>query len=134
MKRPIDISATFACGCALLICGALLRVACFRALGQFFTFAMAIRKDHCLITSGPYAILRHPAYTGLVIPMWGAVLVQLGLCIWPWQAARVLSTMHLMSVITPAGLLTYSSTLRGMREDRILKEQFGAEWDVWAEI
>ncbi|KAF8873504.1 hypothetical protein CPB85DRAFT_1348136 [Mucidula mucida] len=132
-ETTINISATFACGCALSICGALLRFACFRALGQFFTFEMAIRKDHRLITSGPYAIVRHPAYTGLVMTMWGAVLVQLGSGIWSWRAARVLSTMHLMSVMAPAGLLTYSSTLRGMREDRVLKEQFGADWNVWAE-
>lgn len=35
------------------------------ALGNLFTFEVMIRKNHKLITDGPYAYLMHPSYTGI---------------------------------------------------------------------
>ena len=31
--------------------------------------------DHQLVTSGPYAIVRHPMYVGLMFAAWGALLI-----------------------------------------------------------
>ena len=47
--------------------GGLIRYKCYRTLGSMFTFEMSIRKDHILVTSGPYAIVRHPSYTGIIL-------------------------------------------------------------------
>ncbi|KAI8916025.1 hypothetical protein EDD86DRAFT_243987 [Gorgonomyces haynaldii] len=43
----------------------LFRAWAMHTLKEFFTFQLTIRPDHKLITHGPYAILRHPSYTGL---------------------------------------------------------------------
>lgn len=36
-----------------------------KTLGEFFTFEVVIRKNHQLITTGPYKYLMHPSYTGI---------------------------------------------------------------------
>jgi len=43
-------------------------------LGRLFTFEVGIRKGHKLVQSGPYAILRHPSYTGLAVGLAGVAL------------------------------------------------------------
>src|ERR1051326_3672929 len=44
-----------------IIGGSLLRLWCFKCLKEFFTFNVTIKKDHKLITTGPYSILVHPS-------------------------------------------------------------------------
>jgi len=46
------------------ILGSLLRWWSFITLGKFFTYNVGIRKEHKLITHGPYRLLIHPSYTG----------------------------------------------------------------------
>jgi protein-S-isoprenylcysteine O-methyltransferase Ste14 len=41
------------------------------ALGRMFTYDLRITEHHRLITSGPYAFVRHPSYTGLMVTMLG---------------------------------------------------------------
>ena len=43
-------------------------------LGSLFTFVVGIRKGHKLVQSGPYAVLRHPSYTGLAVGLVGIAL------------------------------------------------------------
>ncbi|KAH6914449.1 hypothetical protein BKA70DRAFT_1217988 [Coprinopsis sp. MPI-PUGE-AT-0042] len=48
---------------ALVTCaGALLRYWCYHLLGDLFTFDITIKKDHRLVSTGPYSIVRHPSY------------------------------------------------------------------------
>ncbi|KAJ3539122.1 hypothetical protein NM688_g6412 [Phlebia brevispora] len=97
------ITAIFLLGSAL-ICGAgLLRVTCYRYLGRQFTFELALRKGHKLVTGGPYAFVRHPAYTGSLMFVAGAVLV----------------------FLVDEGCLTPT-------EDNIMRKEFGEEWVQWA--
>ena len=41
--------------------GSLLRLWCFKCLKEYFTFNVTIKKDHKLITTGPYSLLIHPS-------------------------------------------------------------------------
>jgi len=43
-------------------------------LGRNWSRAVTIKKDHELITSGPYALVRHPIYTGLLLGLLGCAL------------------------------------------------------------
>lgn len=49
------------------ILGGGLRVLCFQTLGRFFTFDIAVSRDQKVIQSGPYAIVRHPSYTAMLL-------------------------------------------------------------------
>ena len=67
-------------------------------LGRFWSNAITRKEDHQVIDTGPYGLVRHPIYTGLiagmlvtgiavgtVTAMLGAVLISLGM----WQKARL---------------------------------------------
>lgn len=43
-------------------------------LGRNWGMPMSLRQGHELVTSGPYAYVRHPIYTGLMIAMIGSAL------------------------------------------------------------
>ena len=45
--------------------GSSLRLWCFKCLKEFFTFHVTIKKDHKLITTGPYSLLIHPSVSML---------------------------------------------------------------------
>jgi protein-S-isoprenylcysteine O-methyltransferase Ste14 len=44
------------------------------ALGSNWSGQPTVKKDHELITTGPYAYARHPIYTGLLLAFLGSVL------------------------------------------------------------
>jgi len=67
-------------------------------LGRFWSNAITRKEGHRVIDTGPYGLVRHPIYTGLiagmlatgvavgtVTAMLGAVLISLGM----WQKARM---------------------------------------------
>lgn len=49
------------------ILGGGLRVLCFKTLGKFFTFDLAVQRDQKVIQSGPYAFVRHPSYFAMLL-------------------------------------------------------------------
>ncbi|MDB4940266.1 MAG: isoprenylcysteine carboxyl methyltransferase family protein [Candidatus Doudnabacteria bacterium] len=44
------------------------------ALGRNWSNAIALKENHELVQTGPYAIVRHPIYTGLVFAAFGTAL------------------------------------------------------------
>ncbi len=62
-------------GLALLLSGLLLRWWSINQLGRFFTLDVAIVADQRVVESGPYKLIRHPSYTGLLL-----VVLGIGLC------------------------------------------------------
>lgn len=45
------------------------------SLGQYWSARVTLKVDHRLIRSGPYAYVRHPIYSGLLLAMAGTALV-----------------------------------------------------------
>jgi protein-S-isoprenylcysteine O-methyltransferase Ste14 len=43
-------------------------------LGRFFTINVAIRPDHRVVDWGPYRLVRHPAYSAVLLVHLGAAL------------------------------------------------------------
>ena len=43
-------------------------------LGRFFTVDVAVATNHRVIDTGPYRVLRHPSYTGLIMQYAGWAL------------------------------------------------------------
>ncbi len=44
-------------------------------LGAWFSTTLGVKRDHQLIDTGPYALARHPIYTGLALVLLGGTLV-----------------------------------------------------------
>ncbi len=80
-------------------------------LGRFWSAAVTLKVEHSLIRTGPYALTRHPIYSGILLALAGTVLVHDNL----------------------AGLVGYSLMLVGIvlkirQEERLLTEHFGAAY------
>src|SRR5215813_9285698 len=44
-------------------------------LGEFWSARVALKEGHQLIRTGPYAFVRHPIYTGMLVATIGTALV-----------------------------------------------------------
>jgi protein-S-isoprenylcysteine O-methyltransferase Ste14 len=55
--------------------GLLLRWWSFVTLGQYFTVVLKTSEDQPVVDRGPYRVLRHPSYTGLLLAFAGCVLL-----------------------------------------------------------
>lgn len=118
-------------GCILAVIGALTRLWCYRTLGRLFTFEFSLLPQHKLITSGPYAIVRHPSYTAAILAFAGAMIVYAtrGALTYECPMGYYLWTLiwGLLLVIT-----LVVGVDRCIREDELLHRTFGEEWERWS--
>jgi protein-S-isoprenylcysteine O-methyltransferase Ste14/membrane-associated phospholipid phosphatase/SAM-dependent methyltransferase len=101
----LDISTMAAIGLALVIVGTLIR---FLARGHF--------RKNCLVTTGPYALIRHPLYLGSLLVVAG-VLFQLNDWLFNW------------SVITPLVVVFYGASI--IHKERSSEKMFGRQWQSY---
>jgi len=134
-RFAVTITPAFILGTLLVWLGSYIRVLCFQTLGQYFTFQLAIKQDHSLVTHGPYSYVRHPSYTGSLTYLTGMLICQMGAGSWMlecgmWKTGfgSILGGVWIISVLRTLATLM----MRTPTEDRILKEEFGKEWDAWA--
>jgi protein-S-isoprenylcysteine O-methyltransferase Ste14 len=140
-----SFSPVLLAGTAVALCGTAFRASAYRALGKHFTYHLSIKRDHSLITSFPYNVVRHPSYLGAITTFAGVGISMATPDGWtraallPWlQAAPVTVPKVAAGVI--AGTVTSSFTLglvmfasRVSVEDAMLRKQFGHQWDEWAQ-
>src|SRR5436190_24063530 len=81
---PHQRSFEFA-GVALFIAGLFLRWWAIITLGRFFTVDVTIEKDHEVVARGPFRVVRHPSYTGVLL-----AFVGLGLSLRNWAALLII--------------------------------------------
>jgi protein-S-isoprenylcysteine O-methyltransferase len=96
-------------GIACLLAGVWLRWYAMRTLGSLFTGRVTIRDGHRLIRTGPYALLRHPAYTGSLVAHVG-----LGLAFANWWSLAASTLPSFVAVLYRINV-----------EERVLAESFG---------
>ncbi|PPQ79072.1 hypothetical protein CVT25_002297 [Psilocybe cyanescens] len=122
-------------GAVLWLAGAALRMQAYQYMGKFFRFTVSIQKDHKLITTGPYAYVRHPSYSGLMLAdigwfLWngsqGSWIRESGL--WDNGVGRSVVVLFTLFFILSPPFVTF---LRVAKEDDALKKQFGKEWLEW---
>jgi len=91
-------------------------VSALRALDKQWSLSARVLEQHQLITTGPYAIVRHPIYTGLL--------------------ALLLATGMAMSSLTATagGFVFYilGTLVRTTREESLLRSAFGTEYEQYA--
>jgi protein-S-isoprenylcysteine O-methyltransferase len=99
-------------GIALAWAGLALRLWAVTTLGRFFRTTVVVQDGHELVTRGPYARLRHPAYTGSI-----ATLVGLGLAFGNWIS---------LAAMAVGALLAYAWRIPA--EEAALAGRFGEAW------
>jgi protein-S-isoprenylcysteine O-methyltransferase Ste14 len=68
-------NAIESCALALFIAGFSLRLAAIWALGRFYSHKVRRTEGHATIDTGPYRLVRHPAYLGVILAHLGFALV-----------------------------------------------------------
>lgn len=84
-----------------------------RMFGISSGFGATLYQDHELIRVGPYRYVRHPMYLGVILAAFGALFI-----FRTW--AMVLFSVSSLGVI-----------VRAQKEERLLAEEFGEEWDAY---
>ncbi|KAI0667639.1 hypothetical protein C8Q78DRAFT_315122 [Trametes maxima] len=132
----IRVTPAFALGWMLMMGGGLLRVLCYRTLGNQFTFEITIRKGHRLVTEGPYSVVRHPSYTALVLVVLGSFMCFFTGGSWMRECHILDTLMGKLFVVAWAGELLHPPAVmvwaRVEAEDELLRNEFGSEWEAWA--
>lgn len=133
--RLIKWSSPTAIPLALILCAGIpLRLVSYTLLGKNFTFALA-EPDH-LTTTGIYRYVQHPSYTGLMIliicnvVLLGRPAGAVG-CWIPPSYYRTVQASH--RLLAPLGLsiLLFAIWTRVRQEERMLRAEFGAQWERW---
>lgn len=131
----IRASPQFLFGAFMTTLGGFIRHKCYQALGSMFTFEMSIRKDHILVTSGPYAVVRHPGYTGILLAISGMLLMHGSEGSWVRESGAFETTvMKALTLLTGGLVATITTGLmkRMPKEDEAMHQLAGKKWDDWA--
>lgn len=75
----------FYLGIVLILLGVVVRQWAIAVLGRFFSLTVRVAEDHRVVDTGPYRLVRHPSYTGIMITLAG-----LGFAVQSWTALLVL--------------------------------------------
>lgn len=100
---------SFYLGISLMFLGILVRQWAIAVLGRFFSLTVQVAEDHRVVVKGPYRLVRHPSYTGVLITFIG-----LGLAVQSWGALLVL-----------LGVFTISYGYRMKVEEKALLSELG---------
>jgi protein-S-isoprenylcysteine O-methyltransferase Ste14 len=68
-------------GIALMLAGIAFRQWAIAVLGRYFSGVIGVQKEQKVVESGPYRLIRHPSYTGVLIFFGG-----MGLAVQSWAA------------------------------------------------
>ncbi len=102
-------------GAAFSASGMLFSVWARRYLGKNWSQAVTLKADHELIASGPYALARHPIYTGLLLAFFGCAIAR-----GEWRG--------LIAVALVFAVLWHKLKL----EEKWMRERFGESYDGYS--
>lgn len=99
----------------LVICGFLFTWWARIHLGQLWSSSVTRKEHHHVVDSGPYAIVRHPIYTGLLLAIIATVLVR----------ATIIT-------LTGSALIAAGIYVKARVEEEFLRQQLGESYDAYA--
>jgi len=105
-----------ALGTAMSLLGVAIALWSIVTLGRHYDLVLEIHADHQLVRGGPFAMVRHPVYSGLALHFVGA-------CVATGNVVLAAGTL----------LVTFPSFwIRARAEEVLLRERFGGEYDRYA--
>lgn len=87
-----------------------------RTMGDNWSLVARTRREHLLVTNGPFAHVRHPIY----VAVFGMLI------------AGAASVGHLSTLIVAAPVYWIGTAFRVAAEERLLRQSFGAAYDAYA--
>jgi protein-S-isoprenylcysteine O-methyltransferase Ste14 len=112
---PVEVATSVLAMCAAVGSVSLITAAV-KTLGKEWSLTARLVEGHKLATTGPYAYVRHPIYTGML-----GMLVATGLAISHWAALLAALVIFFVGTI-----------IRVRSEERLLREAFGEQFDDYA--
>jgi protein-S-isoprenylcysteine O-methyltransferase Ste14 len=111
-ERFLPLSTAFYwIGLVMLATGLALAVWARRHLGRNWSGIVTVKQDHEFIRSGPYGLVRHPIYTGLLLAILGTAVA-----IGEWRGLFAFA------------LITVGFVLKFKMEERFMSETFGEQY------
>jgi protein-S-isoprenylcysteine O-methyltransferase Ste14 len=114
-SAPVSIVASVL-AIAAAVSSVWLVVAAVNTLGKEWSLTARLVEGHKLATTGAYAYVRHPIYTGML-----GMLVATGLAMSHWIA-----------LLAALGVFFVGTRIRVLREEKLLREAFGPEFEDYA--
>ena len=102
-------------GATVTVGGLLFAIWARNHLGTNWSQSVTIKQDHQLIMSGPYAVVRHPIYTGILTGFLGSVIA-------------LAQVRGVVAFVLVAAALWYKLRM----EEQWMRGQFGAAWEAYA--
>lgn len=116
--RFVPESQTLAwAGIFLTACGIALAIWARYHLGANWSAAITIHSSHALVRTGPYARLRHPIYSGMLLAVAGTALAQ-----GQWRGLVAL------------GIILVAWSIKAKKEEAWLRSEFGQEFEDYARL
>ncbi len=85
-----------------------------RTLGRYWSVMPTLKASHAIIRTGPYALVRHPIYTGLLLALFGTAAIE----------------NHLVGLVAFA-LLVAGFVIKAHQEERLLVAKFAADYEAY---
>lgn len=102
-------------GILIMLLGMSIHFIAIKTLGELFTRTLTITKKHFLLRTGIYCKIRHPGYLGTIL-----VGIGFGLASYNW-----------LLMLTILALLLIAYSFRINSEEKMLKKQFGKEYEEY---
>ncbi|KAG2067221.1 hypothetical protein BDR04DRAFT_1105375 [Suillus decipiens] len=133
--HPTPITPVFLAGSLSVLIGGMLRLYCMSTLGKLWSFPLSVRKEHRIVTNGPYSIVRHPSYSGLLLQYIGVVITHGSEGSWIRQSGIL--QLPYMKVLLATAFLVFTTGVflivnRCSAEDKMLQRALGEDWENWA--
>jgi protein-S-isoprenylcysteine O-methyltransferase Ste14 len=103
-------------GVVLALLGVAVRQWAVAVLGRFFTTAVEVQAGHRVVDHGPYAVVRHPSYSGCLM-----TVVGLSLALGSWLGCAVATVMAIIGFARRISV-----------EERALSSHLGRAWTEYA--
>ncbi|KAL0071299.1 hypothetical protein AAF712_001865 [Marasmius tenuissimus] len=127
----INTTPLFLIGTLSLLLGTWIRLDCFATLGKLFTFDLTFQENHKLVTERFYGYVRHPAYTGSLLLVFGITFSHLTEGSWFVESLPIPKALRLICTATWWCWCFSVGISRAQAEDAQMQKQFGEVWETY---